>query len=298
MLFVEHMTLFVAVVKNKSFSKTALQFDIAQSSLSRKINELETHLGLKLIHRTTRKLELTEAGQFYFERAVAIVDETERTHQAMSGLKLEPEGMLKLSVNNEIGEWLTEILPTFYQKYPKIRLHIDVSAHKTDLLTGGVDMVVRAGTPTEGHYIVHPLTYASLSLYASHDYLDKFGTPSSPDELDSHRLIGFTGVPTLTLQNGDKKTVIGPTFLYQSNSFHLLASLAHKAFGIALLPNISKGTKGLVQVLPDWQENDTPIVILTATRLLPIKVRCMIEFLQENVGYFKNWQGGQVEYQI
>ncbi|WFF38684.1 LysR family transcriptional regulator [Moraxella nasibovis] len=290
MLFVEHMTLFVAVVRNKSFSKTALQFDIAQSSLSRKISELENHLGLKLIHRTTRKLELTEAGQFYFERAVAIVDETERTHQAMSGLKLEPEGVLKLSVNNEIGDWLTEILPTFYQKYPKIRLHIDVSAHKTDLLTGGVDMVVRAGEPTEGHYIIHPLTQTAMAMYASQSYLDAHGTPATPDELHAHRCLSYLGLPTWTLIHGDQTAVIHTTPICQSNDFGLLAELARQGLGIVLLPTIAKQKTGLVPVLVDWQESMIPIVMLTATRLLPIKVRCMIEFLQAHAHHFENHQ--------
>lgn len=292
MLFVEHMTLFVAVVKNKSFSKTALQFGIAQSSLSRKINELEMHLGLKLIHRTTRKLELTEAGQFYFERAVAIVDETERTHQAMSGLKLEPTGVLKLSVNNEIGDWLTQILPKFYEKYPKIQLHIDVSAQKTDLLTGGVDMVVRAGIPTESHYIVHPLTHTTSYLYATQSYLDSFGTPAHPDELVNHRLLGFMGASSWTLINGKQQAVINTHTLCQSNSFRLLGGLARAGLGLAMLPSVAD-TTGLVQVLPNWQGKPTPIVILTATRLVPIKVRCMIEFLKESIGQLETlveWQ--------
>ena len=282
MLLAEHMTLFVAIVKNKSFSKTALQFGIAQSSLSRKMSELEAHLGLKLIHRTTRKLTLTEAGQFYFERAVAIVDELDRTHQAMSGLKLEPEGVLKMSVNNEIADWLAEILPRFHQKYPKIQLHIDVSAQKTDLLAGGVDMVVRAGTPTEGHYIVHPLTKTHLNLYASKSYLDTHGTPTTPDELSIHQTLGFMGKNLWEFYSHGTCISIAPTFLYQSSSFRLLAHLAHAGLGIAMLPTINKDTKGLIPVLSEYQGECVPIVILTATRLLPIKVKCMTQFLQEH----------------
>lgn len=286
MQYLEQMALFVAVIKNKSFSKTAQNLNIPQSTLSRKINELENHLGLKLIHRTTRKLELTEAGQFYFERAVAIVEETERTHQAMNGLKIEPKGVLKLSVNNEIADWLMTILPKFHQKYPMIQLHIDVSAHKTDLLTGGVDMVIRAGTPKEGHYIVHPLTHTALNLFAAQSYLDTFGIPKTPDELTEHYGLAFMGVSSWTLSCGTKTLNTHPKMLYHSNSFRLLGGLARQGLGLALLPNITNNTD-LVQVLPDWQGESVPIVILTATRLLPIKVRYMIDFLKENIEQLK-----------
>ncbi|MFA9485529.1 MULTISPECIES: LysR family transcriptional regulator [unclassified Moraxella] len=278
-----NLVLFVAVVKNKSFSKTAQTLNIPQSTLSRKINELENHLGLKLIHRTTRKLELTEAGLFYFERTTAIVDEINRTHQAMNGLKIEPKGVLKLSVNNEIADWLMTILPKFYQKYPKIQLHIDVSAQKTDLLAGGVDMAIRAGIPKENHYIVHPLSQSSLRLFASKAYLDKLGTPKTPDELAHHHGLAFLGVLDWELSCDTQVLTTHPKMLYHSNSFRLLSGLAKQGLGIALLPNIAADTE-LIPVLPDWQGKPVPIIILTATRLLPIKVRYMIDFLKENVG--------------
>lgn len=281
------MALFVAVVKNQSFSKTADQLNIAQSSLSRKISELESHLGVKLIHRTTRKLQLTEFGQFYFDKAIAIVDEFERTHDELSLLQTEPAGVLKMSVLSEFAlQWLTALLPKFYEKYPKIALQIDVSPHKVDLLGGQVDMVVRAGLPNEPTYIAHSLTEVQFFVYASNIYLQKFGNPTIPDALSQHFCLAFTGQTTWQLTQGTQAQTFAINALYQSNSFEFLKNLTVQGLGISLLPtlsNMGKTHTDLVRILPDWQGVSAPIVILTATRLLPIKVRCMVDFLKEQV---------------
>lgn len=285
----DQMALFVALVHHRSFSQTAEQLNIPQSSLSRKINELEQSLGLKLLHRTTRKMELTEAGRFYFERASAIIAEAECTHQELNGMKMSPEGILKMSVPPEFAqEWLALWLPEFYARYPKISLEIDVSPQKANLL-GDVDLVIRAGEPSEGHYIAHRLMMVDFHLYASKNYLNQYGIPKTPHDLLNHRCLVFQGVNEWALWRQRDSVVLSvganPFYFYQSNNYGLLARLAEQGLGVALLPEVALGREiRLERVLVDWQGQSVPISVLTATRLLPLKVKCMMDFLKEKMG--------------
>lgn len=283
MQYFDHMALFVAVVKNGSFSKTADSLAIAQSSLSRKINELEKHLGVKLLHRTTRKLQLTSVGRLYFEKALTIVDEFERTHLELGTWQQKPTGVLKLSVISEFAlEWLSPLLPAFYANYPDIALRIDVSPHKVDLLSDQVDMVIRAGLPTNPTYIAHHLTYIPFLLYTSKAYKNRFGVPTHPNELNQHFCLAFEGQTLWHLTNGTDEFGITINAPYQSNSYEFLKSLTKQGLGISLLPALGKADEMLIPILQDWKGLGVPIVILTATRLLPLRVKCMIDFLKEN----------------
>lgn len=285
MISLDQMAMFVALVQNGSFSKTAEKLNLPQSTLSRKINELENSLGLKLLHRTTRKMDLTEAGQFYFERAAVIVAEAELTHQTLHGMKIQPEGVLKISAPVEFAhEWLAAWLPEFRARYPKINLQIDVSPHKADLMGQDVDLAIRAGEIGEANFIAQKLMTVNFYLYASKSYLQKHGEPRCPDELAQHVCVAFWGGKAWVLQRGAEQFVVPVDGAPQSNSFTLLLKWAQQGWGVALLPEMVVPNDGSVQrILPDWQGQSVPISILTATRLLPLKVKCMVDFLKEKI---------------
>lgn len=283
MISLDKMALFVALVQNSSFSKAAQQLNVPQSSLSRKINELEDELGLRLLHRTTRKMTLTEAGQFYFERAAAIVAEADCTHQLLNGMKIQPEGVLKMSVPVEFAhEGLAVWLPEFRARYPKIALQIDVSPHKADLMGNGADLAVRAGEIDEGHLIAHRLMTVNFYLYASEFYLEKHGWPRQVADLRHHVCLAFQDTKQWIVLRGEQRETVPIVAPYQSNSFTLLLKWAQQGMGVALLPEMVAPDDGsVVRVLPDWAGQPVPISILTTTRLLPIKVKCMVDFLKE-----------------
>lgn len=287
MQYFDHMALFVAVVQQGGFSKAAAHLGMPQSSLSRKISELEQHFGTKLLHRSTRRLQLSEAGQRYYARAAAIVAEAAHTHERLLDEQAEPRGELKLSVLSEFAlEWLYALLPEFHRRYPQIDLHIDVSAHKADLLGGQADLAVRAGQAHASAYIARPLLEARFYLYAAPEYLRRHGRPQQPQDLAQHRCLGFSGQQSWRLHRAEETQDCPIHAFYQSNSYALLNKLAQQGMGIALLPDLrneAQGSGRLIRVLPDWQGSSVPIVILTATRLLPAKVRCMVEFLREQV---------------
>lgn len=285
MISLNNMAMFVALVQNGSFSKTAEILGVPQSSLSRKINELERDLGLQLLHRTTRKMALTEAGQFYFERAANIVAEAECTHQILHGMKIQPEGVLKMSVPAEFAhEWLVAWLPEFAARYPKIRLQIDVSPHKADLMGQGVDLAIRAGEIQETHYIAQKLSSVDFGLYASNDYLAQHGTPTEPTDLAQHAVLPFQGVKQWILWRDGQMQRVVVDGAYQANSYALLLAWAQRGLGVAMLPERFVPDDGSVRrILGDWRGQSVPIALLTATRLLPLKVKCMVDFLKEKM---------------
>lgn len=287
MISLDQMALFVALVQNGSFSKTAEILNMPQSTLSRKINELEKNLGLRLLHRTTRKMDLTEAGQFYFDRAMAIVNEAECTHQMLNGMKIQPDGLLKMSVPVEFAhDWLAQWLPEFRLRYPKIRVQIDVSPHKADLMGNNVDLAVRAGEIHEPHLIAHKLMSVNFYLYASKSYLQQYGHPASVSDVAHGDCLAFQGVKQWTLWRNRQCESVAIDAAYQSNSFTLLMKWAQQGMGVVLLPEmvVAGGDAVLLErVLPEWSGSTVSFSILTATRLLPIKVRCMVDFLREKV---------------
>nr|WP_298641644.1 LysR family transcriptional regulator [uncultured Cardiobacterium sp.] len=162
------MTLFVAVAEALSFSRAAEKLHLPQSTLSRRISALEKALGLQLLQRTTRRIELTEAGRHFYERARTIGEEAARLFAEPDGNPQQPAGLLRLSLPVDFAyRWLAPRLPAFTARYPAIRLQLDVSPQRVDLFRDPVDAVIRAGEPLDERLIARPLMHLPRYLYAA-----------------------------------------------------------------------------------------------------------------------------------
>lgn len=283
----DDMQLFVAIVQNKSFSKTAEQLELAKSTLSVRMQRLEQSVGLPLLHHTTRKLELTEAGTLYFNKAVNIITEAQNLHLALDNMLAEPVGLIKLSVPIDFAyQALAEHIPEFLQKYPKIQLDIDVNPRRVDVIGEQFDVAFRAGESPDSNLISRLLSRHEFGLYASPDYLAKHGMSLKLNDLSAHRGIAFR-------QNkwclGNGKTWQTVAFAHQvaCNNLGMGLRLAVNAVGIALLPDIAvKKTVaqgGLQRVLPDWHGEEVSTYAITATKLIPQKTQVLIDFLKEKL---------------
>lgn len=287
--YLSEMPLFVEVAQALSFSRAAAKLAMPQSTLSRRISALEQALGMQLFNRSTRKIELTEAGRLYLQRAAPIVEEARRAHAELSGQYGEPSGMLRLSLPVDFAyEFLAPILPQFAAQYPDIQLEIDVTPRRVDLIGEPFDLVVRAGELADSGLVAHLLMQVPRHLYAAPAYLQTQGTPATPAALAAHRCLRFQGVNVWQLFAGDAVQEVAIGGAYSANSIGLLQRLAVQGMGIALLPEI--GVRGevaagkLLRVLPAWQASSAPVYALTATRLLPAKSRCFIDFLKAQAG--------------
>ncbi|MFJ3451787.1 LysR family transcriptional regulator [Pseudomonas sichuanensis] len=290
MEFLNDMALFVEVVKARSFTRAAETLGIPNSTLSRRISELEKGIGLRLLHRTTRKIEPTEAGQLYFERCKRIVDEARLAHEQLGEMLARPSGLLRASLPVDFATvYLAPLIAEFARIYPGISFEFDLSPRQVDLISDPVDVVIRMGEPPNSNLIARKLASLRRGLYASPGYLEACGEPEHPYELVNHECLRLrgAGADRWTLSNDAHNEQVDVGGRFELNSVGMLRRLATLDLGVALLPegiaaqDLADGK--LRKVLPQWQASPVSVYALTETRLLPAKTQRFIEFLRNRL---------------
>ena len=283
------MALFVEVANTLSFRRAADATGVPNSTLSRRISALEKAIGLRLLHRTTRRVELTEAGQLYYERSRRIVDEARIAHEQLGEMLAQPSGVLRASLPVDFATvYLAPLIAEFARRYPGITFDFDLTPRRVDLVTEPFDVAIRMGELANSNLIARLLARLSVQVYASPRYLELSGEPTHPADLAQHECLGFTkaGKWTLHRQAQTVEVEVGGRFLV--NSVGMFRRLATLDLGVILLPEEivadDLATGRLRRVLPEWQGNPTPVYALTETRLLPAKTQRFIEFLQQHLG--------------
>ncbi|ACM28817.1 LysR family transcriptional regulator [Rhizobium rhizogenes] len=288
MEFLNDMALFVEVVKAKSFRGAAEVTSVPNSTLSRRISALEKAIGLRLLHRTTRRIELTEAGLIYFERCKRIVDEARLAHEQLGEILAQPSGLLRVSLPVDFANtYLAPLIAEFADLYPGINFEFDLTPRRVDLVSEPFDVAIRMGEPEPSHMIARPLARLSPHLFASPRYLELNGEPKKPSDLLNHQCLCMLKTKVWTLSNGtdtDEATIGGR---FRLNSIGMIRRLASLDMGIAMLPDeiVSDelASNRLRRVLPGWCGAPTPVYAITETRLLPAKTQRFIEFLKERL---------------
>ncbi|MCI0996156.1 LysR family transcriptional regulator [Pseudomonas sp. ICMP22404] len=290
MTHLDDMALFVEVVKAKGFRGAADALGMPNSTLSRRISALEKAIGLRLLHRTTRKVELTEAGLLYYERSKRIVSEARLVHEQLGEMLSQPTGLLRASFPEGFATlYLAPLVAKFAQLYPGIRFEFDLSARLADLVSEPVDVAIRMGEPANSLLIARKLAQLPRFLYASARYLDLAGEPKHPVELLQHECLRLrTHKPDIWTMNNAEETIdveVGGRFLL--NSVVMIQRLATLGMGIAVLAegivtdDVAQGR--LRRVLPQWQATPVPVYAMTETRLLPAKTQRFIDFLRDHL---------------
>lgn len=285
------MALFVEVVKAKGFRHAAEAMGIPNSTVSRRINNLEKAVGLRLLHRTTRKIELTEAGQIYFDRCKRIVDEAKLAHEQLDSMLAQPTGVLRASLPVDFANiYLAPLLTEFARLYPGISFDFDLTPRLVDLVSEPFDIAIRMGNPTNSNLIARQLASLPCYLYASPRYIKEFGEPKKPSDLAHHQCIGFRTAKgsAWTLRKGKQSLEVNVSGRFQLNSVGMIRKLVSLDMGIAVLPeqivaeDVANGR--IVRILIDWEAPPTPVYAMTETRLLPAKTQRFIDFLRERLG--------------
>ncbi|MEN9887510.1 MAG: hypothetical protein RL758_2088 [Pseudomonadota bacterium] len=287
------MALFVEVVRAMSFRRAADAIGVPNSTLSRRVSALEKAIGLRLLHRTTRKLELTEAGQIYYERCKRIVDEAKLAHEQLGDLLAQPSGVLRASLPVDFATtYLAPLIAEFARRYPGIRFDFDLTPRRVDLVTEPFDVAIRMGESQDSGLIARQLARLPAHLYASTGYLASAGEPLQPGDLSRHECLGFRTAKPLTwalhcpTSQTDMQVEVGGRF--QLNSVGMMRRLATLDLGIVLMPEAMVAdelvSRRLQRVLPLWQGVPVPVYAMTETRLLPAKTQRFIEFMRERLG--------------
>jgi DNA-binding transcriptional LysR family regulator len=282
------MALFVEVVKANSFRRAAAHLGIPSSTVSRRIGLLEKSIGLRLLHRTTRQIKLTEAGQRYFDRSKRIVEEARLAHEELGDMVTQPTGVLKMSLSVDFATtYLAPLLCEFSQHYPGVSFDLDLTPRNVDLISEPFDLAIRMGAPDAPGLITRVIARYLPRLYGSPTYLRRYGEPAHPADLEAHQCLAMATAPRWILNCGSETVLVKPTSLYRNNSIAMIRKLATLGVGLAFLPErivadeLAAGT--LRPVLPQWIGEPGLVYAVTATRLLPAKTQKFLEFLKDRL---------------
>ncbi|MTJ83181.1 MAG: LysR family transcriptional regulator, partial [Telmatospirillum sp.] len=272
---------------------------LSKSVVSRQVSALESRLGARLFHRTTRSLSLTEVGQAYFERCSRILQEVEEANLSVSSLQATPRGRLRVNAPMSFSILhLAPLLPGFLDRYPDIEIDMEMNDRVVSLVDEGFDVAVRIGRLPDSSLIARQLAPARIVACASPAYLDRHGTPLLPEELANHDCLGYTNRQTpdewqFLGPDGDRRTVEVRCRLRVNNG-DVLREAVLAGTGIAILPSFIVGRDlqagTMVSVLGGHMPQDLAIhAVYPHNRHLSPKVRAFVDYLAGCFGPRPYW---------
>ena len=285
----ENMSTFIRVVETGSISGAADRLGVAKSAVSRRLKELEEHLGVELFHRTTRRMNLTDTGRAFYHQCVRILEDVLEAELATSEAHGTLKGSLKVALPSTFGLMhMGPAINEFLQQHPQIEFDLDFNDREVDLMQEGFDLAIRIAKLPDSSLIARRLSPIRTVMCASPSYLERMGTPQTPGELIEHQCLVYSLLRDyeywhLTDSNGkETRTKIHPYLKASTGEF--LRDAAVEGRGIILVPSfiaykeIERGT--LVQVLKDYtpQQLDA-YAIYPQTRHLSQRVRAFVDFL-------------------
>ena len=287
------MRIFVRAVEIGSFAKTAELFSMSPQAVGKHIRNLEEHLGIKLMHRTTRQQSLTDFGQNYYDRVRMILTEVDAAESFAAESLAVPRGRLRINAPVTIGAYeLARILPEYLAAYPEVDVELTLADRMVDLVDEGYDVVLRTGPLDSNRLVARALRPMQFTLCASPDYLSKNGSPACPADLRKHACLGFAYGPTR-----DRWRFIGPTgqedieikFRLIANNGQALLTLAAAGQGILMQPTAlvreALAAGRLVALMPDYRIPDLPQRMLYAPdRRITPKLRSFLDFAVQKMG--------------
>ncbi|ENV32751.1 LysR family transcriptional regulator [Acinetobacter gerneri] len=286
---------FALVVEHGGFSAAERATDIPKSKLSRRVYNLEEHLGVRLIQRSSRHFAVTEIGMNVYRHAQVMMNAAQAAHDLVDHLSIQPRGVIKVSIPVSIAQnEIARILPAFLKKYPEVKVQLIVSNRRFDVINEGIDVAlrVRDNLDDDPSLVIRKFEHIEQHLVASQAYLNEFGILKQPEELSEHRILSMADEHLdqhLVLydgQNHHRKIKITP--MVMGSDLRMLAQLASQNCGIALLPDsitaeyLKSGE--LVHVLPEWKAQHGIFHAVYPSRrgLLPA-VRVFIDYLVEQL---------------
>lgn len=290
---------FVAVVEAGSFTAAADRLDVAKSAISRRVSGLEERLGVQLLRRTTRRLNLTDTGQSFYERSARILADLDEAEAAVGQEHGELRGNLRVALPMSFGlRHMSMPIAEFNRRHPRVTFDLNFNDRRIDLVEEGVDVAIRIGRLADSTLIARRLFEVRTVLCASPDYLERRGTPKTPDDLLDHDCLGYSNLPdpghwVCSDSSGERHTVSVHVVMTASSGDFLCAAAA-EGLGIALQPTFIAGDAiGRGELLPILTDYDWPVspayAIYPPTRHLSYRVREFIDFLADRFADTPRW---------
>jgi DNA-binding transcriptional LysR family regulator len=282
------MRVFTAVVNAGSFAGAAEKLELSRGMATRYVAQLEAHLGLRLLNRTTRTLSLTEAGADFHERASQILAMLEEAESSAAQRTSVPRGTLRVTSSVGLGVLgIGQVMTEFLEQHRELNVDLVLNDRVVDLVEEGFDVAIRMGPRVDPGLVARRIANAPIVLCASAGYLKKQGTPKLPEDLVDYNCLTYsysseeTEWP-FTRDGAEHKVRVSGNF--RANNGNVLVNAAIAGLGIIRQPHflVSEALKRklLVRVLPAWEAGEHAMYAVYASRrFLPMKVRALIDFL-------------------
>ncbi len=291
---------FVILVENHSISQTAEKMDVAVSAVSRRLKELESSLGVQLIQRTTRKMHLTEAGEKFYQRCVRLLEDFEEAKQEVSNTATALSGTLKISTPLSFGvAHLSPAISAFMHLHPQIKIDLDMSDQRRDLVEEGLDLAIRIGELEDSSLMARKLSSVRHVVCASPNFFNRYGKPEVPQDL--------SGLPALCYGNLSQPDIwyyrdknnnsanVKVAMRMRATNGDALVEAAIAGLGVLCEPSfivhgaVERGV--LTPVLTDYQWYAMNIyAVYPQTKHVPARVRAFIDFLTSHFGDAPYWE--------
>lgn len=286
------MTLFTRIVESSSFTRAANALDIPRATATLAIQQLESRLGVRLLERTTRQVRPTPEGQAYFERCVQLLAELEDAEAILRPVADNPAGVLRVELHGtHASRIVLPCIDEFHARYPRLELVVTSGDRLVDLVGEGIDCAVRAGTPADSTLVMRRLAEFPQVICASPAYLERMGTPKTPDALREHHAVRFvsgSGAPDAELDlivDGQVRAFTTGGWMTVNDAENYVVS-ALKGCGLIQVPRFhleAALTSGeLIEVLAEWEKPSLPIhLVYPHRRQLSPRVRVFADWLAE-----------------
>lgn len=285
------LTVFRNVAESGSFAAAGRKLRLSPAAISKNISELEAHLGVRLINRTTRRMALTEEGRLYLEHITRGLDILAEADNALSPIRSAPAGVLKVSAPMTVAlTCLSKAIPKFLLRYPELKLDLHLDDRRVDIIREGFDLAIRGSDSLENSSLIaRKLAVMSHVLCASPAYFEKHGKPAAPGDLKSHNCVRFSlsgHADFWEFTRGQKTIRVAVDARYSVSSSLAVRDALLAGFGISLIPYpyVAADLKAnrLQPALEDWETVTTTLYAVYPSRqYVAPKISALMEFLIE-----------------
>jgi len=298
------MQVFVRTVDQGSFSAAARTLGLSPSAVSRQIGGLEDHLGVRLLNRTSRHVTLTEEGKAFYGRCARIAAEIDEVQELVSGMSQKVQGTLRVTATVAFAKSrLLPLFPEFLKRYPDLTLHLELSDRPVDLVAEGIDVAIRFTEQVDDDSVVaRRLAPNRRVVVAAPAYLNRHGTPDTPEDLLAHNCLRLYSVPRWNdweFEEDVRTRTLEVRGNFEANSADAVYHAALAGLGIARLSlylvcdDLRAGR--LVRLLPEYTHDKADLIaVFPHRRNLSPKVRAFVDFLVEQLGEVPAWECDEV----
>jgi DNA-binding transcriptional LysR family regulator len=286
------LLIFARIVEHKSFTKAAEHLGMDKSTISTKLSQLEADLGVRLLNRSTRSVNLTEAGAKYYEYCRQAVEIAEEAESFSSSLGDEAVGLLRISASNNFSKVIIEsAIKPFMDANPKVEVELIIEYRTADLIQENIDIAIRVGIgPLEdSSLIAQKVLTGGIGIYCAPSYIKKHGEIESIDELNKSKIVEFTvpAGPQITIsKDGISHKVIAKNKDFKTNDLGTVKQASIAGLGVCILPKHSAKealkSNELVEIFSDWEIEPLTVYAVYASReWMPEKLRVFLKYLKE-----------------